>query len=164
MCHSKQCANNPTVTRSSNFKIHRHYKCLHTTDLSMFSSHLYHFQTRLLWNAYHSSFEYCRRSLYDKMQIASPRIFICNNKIQMVHKKSITNRADQTFTTQLLSSNYLQRGKPALLSWYFSFYTLPVWNLNCMGNDATPYLKYLPEVLFVLLHASVYSSKCWELA
>ena len=30
-----------------------------------------------------------------------------------------------------------------LISWYFSSYTLPVWNLNCTGKDATPKLKML---------------------
>lgn len=48
-----------------------------------------------------------------------------------------------------------------LILWYFSCYTLPVWNLNCTGKDATPNSKCLPGVLYVLLYASICSLKCW---
>lgn len=38
---------------------------------------------------------------------------------------------------------------------FFYFYTLPVWKLTCSQKDATPLLKYSPEVLSLLLYASI---------
>lgn len=86
--------------------------------------------------------------LTDRVMLAFTKLFpIMQNKLFLLHWMVQQNKTKQ---------NHLSPDIFPVTSWQFG-----IWIAHM---DATPYLKYLPKVLSVLLYTSIHSSECWGLA